>query len=69
MQNVSNFTVRELMLAVQNQKLGKTCGPDDLYVESQSDAANQLKFKLIRIRIRYLKNIINYNQNQTSANS
>ena len=34
MQNVPIFTVRELILAVQNQKLGKTCGPDGLYMES-----------------------------------
>ena len=33
MQKVLNFTVQELMLAAQNQKLGKACGSDCLYME------------------------------------
>ena len=42
MQNEPNFTVRDLMLVAQNQKLSKACGLDGLYMKSYIYGSHKL---------------------------
>ena len=53
--NVQNFTERELMLAVQNQRLRKACGPNGLYMESYIYGSPKLLVHITMMFILFLK--------------